>query len=153
MDGEHAGGVTGEGLDREAGKDFGRCLDRGEWEIWCLGVAKALVVWGEATEAVRVEQGELAGGEEWVVVGGEIADAVAVVLEAPVGELTGGEEVARVGEGGGDGAVGVEGGVPAAMVEVQVGVEDVGHLFGADAGGGEGGGEKLLVGVDFAHFG
>ena len=101
---------------------------------------------------MRVEQGELAGGEQRIVVGREIADAVAVVLQAAVRELSGGEEVARVGEGGRDGAVGVEGGVPAAVVEVQVGVEDVGDVFGADAGGGEGGGQELVVLVDLAHL-
>ena len=47
----------------------------------------------------------------------------------------------------------MEGGVPAAVVEVEVSVEDVGHVFGTDAGGGEGRGKELVILVDLAHFG
>ncbi len=75
------------------------------------------------------------------------------MLQAAVRELSGGEEVARVGEGGCDGAVGVESGVPATVVEVQVGVEDVRDVFGADTGGCERGGQELVVLVDLPHFG
>ncbi len=39
------------------------------------------------------------------------------------------------------------------MVEVEVGVEDDVDLFGADAGGSEGGGQKLLILEERAHFG
>src|ERR1700761_1506377 len=101
---------------------------------------------------MRVEQSELAGGEERIVVGREVADAVAVVLEAAVGELAGGKEVARVGEGGRDGAVGMEGGVPAAVIEVEMRVEDVRDFLGADAGGGERGRKELVVLMDLPHF-
>ena len=153
MDGEHVCGVAGEGFDGEAGEDFGRGLDGGLREIRRLGVTEARVIWGEAAAAVRIEQGELAGGEKRIVVGREIADAVAVVLQAAVREFAGGEEVARVGEGGCDAAVGVESGVPAAVIEVEMRVQNVGDVFGADAGSGERGGEELVVLVELALFG
>jgi hypothetical protein len=152
-DGEHVCGVAGEGLNAEAGEDFERGVDVGWWEIGRFGIAEAEIVGREAAEAEWVEQVDLAIGEERIVVGAEVADPIAVVLQATVRELAGSEEVAGVGEGWGDGAVGVEGGVPAAVVEVEVGIEDVGDVFGADAGGGERGGEEFVVLVDLAHFG
>ena len=59
-------------------------------------------------------------------------------------------EVAGVGEGGDDAAIGSAGGVPAAVVEVEVGVDDDVDFFGADVGGGEGAGELLFCAVDGA---
>ena len=96
---------------------------------------QAWVGGGEAAGGVEVDEGEPAGGDEGVVIGGEVADLVAVELEAAVGEFAGSGEVAGVGEGWGYGAIGVKGGVPAAVVEVEVGVDDVGDFFGLDTGG------------------
>src|SRR5207245_252426 len=54
---------------------------------------------------------------------------------------------------GGDGAVRVERGVPAAVVEVQVRVDDDVYFLGTNASSGERGRQQLLVGVDLAHLG
>ena len=130
VDSHELGGVAGEEFDRDSGDDL-----------------------GVGTNAFGGEQGHLTGLDERIVVGGEIADAVAVELEMTVGDLAGVGEVAGVGEGGGDGAIGVEGGVPATVVEVEVGIDDNVDLLGVDTGGGERGGEEFLIAVDLTHLG
>lgn len=129
MHGEQLGGVAGEWLDGDAGDDF-----------------------RVAADGFGVEEGHLARGDEGVVVGGEVADAVAVKLEVAVLDLAAVGKVAGVGEGGGDGSVGVKGGVPAAMIEMEMGVDNVRDFIRTNTGGGEGGGKLRLMDVDSSHL-
>ncbi len=109
VDGEELRGVAREALDGNAGDDGG-------------GFA-----------GLRVEKGHLAGGDEGIVVIGDVADGIALELEMAVGDFTAMGEVAGVGESGGDAAVRSAGRVPTAMVEVKMGINDDVDFFGADA--------------------
>ena len=112
MDRHHLRGVAGEEFDGDARADCRR--GRGG--------------------AAQFEQGHLAGGDQRIVVRREVADAVAIELQMPVRDLAGVGKVVRVFEGRRHRAVGVQGGVPAAVVEVQMGVDDDVDFGGIDAG-------------------
>ena len=62
-----------------------------------------------------------------------------------VGDFAAMGEVARVGKSRPDAAVGAAGGVPSAVIEVEVGVDDDVDFFRANPRGFEGAGELLLV--------
>jgi hypothetical protein len=66
--------------------------------------------------------------------------------------LTGMSEVAGIGERWSNRAIGMQCSVPATVVEVEMGVEDVGNLSRRDARGGQGCGQKSLILVYLLHF-
>src|ERR1700684_2187464 len=116
VDGEELRGMAGETFDGDARND------------------------GFDLAGAGAEESHLAGGDEGVVVIGEVADGVAFELEMAMIYFSLMREVAGIGEGGDDAAVGGAGGVPSGVVEVKVGVDDDVDFFGIDAGGGEGAG-------------
>lgn len=61
-------------------------------------------------------------------------------------------KVARIGKGRRDGAVGLERCVPAAVVEVEMGVEDNVHLFWSNSSCGKRARKKFLIALDFTHL-
>src|SRR5579884_877259 len=107
-DGLHSGGMARQDADFQAGEQF----------------------------AIALEEGHLAALDQGIVVGAEIAHAIALVLAPgvlPFGAL---HVIASAGEAG-DEAVAAAEGIPAAMIVMKVGVDDDIHLVGGDAGGGE----------------
>ena len=103
--------------------------------------------------AGQIQQRHLAALHQRVVVGREVADAVALQLQVAVLHLAAMGKVAGVGEGGGHAAVRMQRRVPAAVVEVQVGVDHNVHLRRVHAGCGIGLEQQLLVAEDLAHPG
>ena len=130
VDGEELRGVAGEAFDGDAGDD-----GRGS---------------GQGVSRIQIQQGHLAGFDEGIVIVGDVADGVAFKLEMAVRDFAAMGEVAGVGEGGDDAAFGSARGVPSAVVEVEVGVDDDVDFFGADFGGSEGARELLFGAVDVA---
>ena len=111
------GGVSGKQLDTDAGND----------------------------RRIAVEQSRPSAGDERIVVVSEIADAVAFVLQVGVGQFAALVVVAGARKGGDQGAIGAADGVPAAVVEVKMSVDDNVEIVGSKAGGGEIGEQALFV--------
>lgn len=82
--------------------------------------------------AGRIEQRHLSVGQQRIVIVTDIADRVALQLQMAVLHLSAMDEIAGVGKSGDDAAIRVAGGVPAAVIEMQMGVEDDVHVFGLD---------------------
>ncbi len=94
---------------------------------------------------IAAEQSRASAGDKRIVVFGEIADAVAFVLLVGVGQFAALVVVAGARKGGNEGAIGAADGVPAAVVEVKMGVDDNVEIIGSKAGGFEIGEQALFV--------
>ena len=99
---------------------------------------------------VAAEERRASAGDKRIVVVGEIADTIAFVLLVRVGQLAALIVIAGAREGGNDGAIGAAYGVPAAVVEVKMSVDDDIEIIGSKAGGIEIGKQALFVVVDAA---
>ncbi len=97
-------------------------------------------------QGVAIEQNGAAAGDERIVVIGEIADAIAFVLQMGVGQLAALIVVAGTREGWNNGAIGAAHGVPAAVVKVKMSVDDDVEIIGSKAGVVEIG-EQALFGI------
>jgi hypothetical protein len=134
VDGHEVVGVAGVELDGEMG-------------------GEGVVVAGLEREGLH-----LTGGEQGLVVVGYVGDGVALVAGAGMGDFAGVGVVGGVGEGGDDGGAGLSGtacgvaGVPAAVVPVQVGIDDGVDAFERDTCFSEGGGEQGLGTVDLCKL-
>src|ERR1035437_3383877 len=94
------------------------------------------------------DEGHAAGSQQGIVVGVDIGDAVANVALVGVLPFAAAGEILRAGEGGG-GAVSGEHGVAAAMVPVQVAVDDAIDGLGVDAVPGDPLGQVVGDGREF----
>src|SRR5580700_1368685 len=101
---------------------------------------------------VKIEERHLAALDQRVVVVADVADGIALQLQMAVLHLAAMREVARVGEGGHHATLWRKRRVPAAVVEMQVRVDDDVDLFRTNAGRGKGMRQLFLCPINLAEL-